>query len=93
MVQPSRKEAGENHNPGWVNSLVGLPWIEGQRLGSRTPEGREWYRRYFESAITVPGARFDLDVIGRYTRPDIFPLKVNTSPHAAVSLAPTCDPS
>jgi nitrilase len=27
----------------------------GIRVGSRTPEGREWFRRYFDSAITVPG--------------------------------------
>lgn len=27
----------------------------GARLGSRTPEGREDFRRYFESAIAVPG--------------------------------------
>ena len=27
----------------------------GARLGSRSPEGREDYRRYFESSITVPG--------------------------------------
>jgi nitrilase len=28
----------------------------GARVGSRRPEGREWFRRYFESAIEVPGA-------------------------------------
>lgn len=27
----------------------------GVRVGSRSPEGREWFRRYFEAAITVPG--------------------------------------
>lgn len=27
----------------------------GARVGSRTPEGRDDFRRYFESAITVPG--------------------------------------
>ena len=27
----------------------------GARVGSRTPEGREWFRRYFASAIDVPG--------------------------------------
>ena len=27
----------------------------GARVGSRSPEGREWFRRYFESAIGVPG--------------------------------------
>jgi nitrilase len=27
----------------------------GARLGSRTPEGREEFRRYFESAIDLPG--------------------------------------
>ncbi len=27
----------------------------GARVGSRSPEGREWFRRYFESAIAVPG--------------------------------------
>src|SRR6185295_14066288 len=28
----------------------------GARVGSRTPEGRAMFRRYFESAIDVPGA-------------------------------------
>jgi nitrilase len=27
----------------------------GVRVGSRSPEGRDWFRRYFEAAITVPG--------------------------------------
>ncbi len=27
----------------------------GARVGMRTPEGRKWFRRYFESAIAVPG--------------------------------------
>jgi nitrilase len=27
----------------------------GARVGSRSPEGREWFRRYYESAISVPG--------------------------------------
>ena len=27
----------------------------GARVGSRTPEGRKEFRRYFESAIDVPG--------------------------------------
>lgn len=27
----------------------------GARVGSRTPEGREWFRRYWESALDVPG--------------------------------------
>ena len=27
----------------------------GARVGSRTPEGRDWFRRYFEAAIEVPG--------------------------------------
>lgn len=27
----------------------------GARVGSRSPEGREWFRRYSESAIPVPG--------------------------------------
>ncbi len=27
----------------------------GAKVGSRSPEGREWFRRYFDSAITVPG--------------------------------------
>ena len=27
----------------------------GARVGSRSAEGREWFRRYFESAIPVPG--------------------------------------
>ena len=31
----------------------------GAPVGSRSPEGREWFRRYFDSAITVPGAETD----------------------------------
>ena len=31
----------------------------GAPVGSRSSEGREWFRRYFESAITVPGAETD----------------------------------
>ena len=27
----------------------------GAKLGMRTPEGRKWFRKYFESAIDVPG--------------------------------------
>jgi nitrilase len=29
----------------------------GARIGTRSAEGREWFRRYFESAIDVPGPR------------------------------------
>ena len=32
----------------------------GARLGSRSPEGREDFRRYYASAITVPGPQCDL---------------------------------
>lgn len=32
----------------------------GARLGSRTPQGREDYRRYYESAIGVPGPQSEL---------------------------------
>ena len=32
----------------------------GIRLGSRTEEGRDWFRRYFEGAIEVPGPEADL---------------------------------
>ncbi len=31
----------------------------GARVGSRTPEGRDWFRRYFDSAIAVPGQECD----------------------------------
>ena len=27
----------------------------GARVGMRSPEGRKWFRAYFESAVTVPG--------------------------------------
>lgn len=27
----------------------------GVRVGSRSPEGRDWFRRYFDAAITIPG--------------------------------------
>ena len=31
----------------------------GARVGSRSAEGREWFRRYYESAIDVPGPECD----------------------------------
>ena len=31
----------------------------GTKVGGRTPEGRVWFRRYFESAIDVPGPAVD----------------------------------
>ena len=31
----------------------------GTTVGSRTPEGREWFRRYWESSIDVPGPAVD----------------------------------
>ena len=36
----------------------------------------------------IPRARFDLDVTGHYARPDVFQLKVNTSPMPAVEMVP-----
>ena len=38
----------------------------GARVGSRTPEGREDFRRYFDSAVDVPGPAADL--LGRVAR-------------------------
>jgi nitrilase len=38
----------------------------GARVGSRTPEGREWFRRYHAAAIEVPGAETAL--IGEVAR-------------------------
>ncbi|MGH9672890.1 MAG: nitrilase-related carbon-nitrogen hydrolase, partial [Bryobacteraceae bacterium] len=38
----------------------------GARVGSRTPEGRRWFRRYFESALDVPGP--DADRLGGAAR-------------------------
>ena len=32
----------------------------GAVIGDRTPEGREWYRRYWESSIDVPGESVDV---------------------------------
>ncbi|MEO0974828.1 MAG: nitrilase-related carbon-nitrogen hydrolase, partial [Pseudomonadota bacterium] len=31
----------------------------GARVGSRTPEGRDWFRRYYESAIDMSGPQFE----------------------------------
>jgi nitrilase len=31
----------------------------GARVGSRTPEGREWFRRYWDSSVDVPGPVVD----------------------------------
>ncbi len=38
----------------------------GARVGSRTPEGREDFRRYFESAVDVPGPA--VDFLGKVAR-------------------------
>src|SRR4051812_46521535 len=38
----------------------------GARVGRRSPEGREQFRRYFESAIDVPGPA--TEAIGRAAR-------------------------
>jgi nitrilase len=38
----------------------------GARVGSRTPEGRDDFRRYFDSAVEVPGAQ--CDAIGQAAR-------------------------
>ena len=38
----------------------------GARVGMRTPEGREDFRRYFASAVDVPGP--DVDYLGRVAR-------------------------
>lgn len=38
----------------------------GAHVGSRSPEGREWFRRYHDSAIDVPGA--DCDALGEIAR-------------------------
>ena len=32
----------------------------GTRVGMRSPEGRRWFRRYFESAVDVPGPAVDV---------------------------------
>jgi nitrilase len=37
----------------------------GARVGSRSPEGREWFRRYYESAISAPGP--EVAAIGEIT--------------------------
>jgi nitrilase len=46
----------------------------GARVGSRTPEGREDFRRYFESAVDVPGPA--VDFLGRVARENRFHLAV-----------------
>jgi nitrilase len=38
----------------------------GARVGSRTPQGRDWFARYHASAIMVPGA--ETDMIGEVAR-------------------------
>ncbi len=38
----------------------------GARVGSRTPEGREWFRRYWEASVDVPGPA--TEAIGRIAR-------------------------
>src|SRR5436305_7566786 len=38
----------------------------GVRVGSRTPEGRELFRRYWDSAVDVPGPA--VDVLGTAAR-------------------------
>jgi nitrilase len=55
-------------NPGWsatdrlprgVHFRVPQGIDFGARVGMRSPEGRKWFRTYFESAITVPGPEVD----------------------------------
>jgi nitrilase len=38
----------------------------GARVGSRTPAGREWFRRYYEAAIAVPGP--ETEALGEVAR-------------------------
>jgi nitrilase len=38
----------------------------GARVGSRSPEGRDWFRRYYEAAIAVPGP--EVEAVGAVAR-------------------------
>jgi hypothetical protein len=76
----------------------------GARIGTRSPEGREDFRRYYDNAIEVVGvgtiriaeldrrliarAKFDLDVAGHYARPDVFHLTVNSAELTSVEFQP-----
>ncbi len=51
----------------------------GARIGMRTPEGREDFRRYIDLDEIARG-NYDLGVVGHYARPDIFRLHVNERP-------------
>ncbi|MEH3106643.1 MAG: carbon-nitrogen hydrolase family protein [Sphingomonas fennica] len=48
-------------------------------------EGREGLLTAAIDTATLAGARYDLDVVGHYARPDVFRLEVDERPRAAVS--------
>ncbi|HEX2493902.1 MAG TPA: carbon-nitrogen hydrolase family protein, partial [Steroidobacter sp.] len=56
----------------------------GARLGSRSPEGREDFRRYYENAIEVPGP--DCDWIGTVARDNAVHLVVGVIERAGATL-------
>jgi len=60
----------------------------GCRVGSRTPEGREWFRRYFEGAITIPGP--ETAVLGDLARATGMTLAVGVLERAGATLYCTC---
>ena len=56
----------------------------GARVGVRTPEGREWFRRYHASAVDVPGP--SVDRLGEIARAHSVELVVGVVERAVVTL-------
>ena len=62
----------------------------GARVGMRSPEGREQFRRYFESAIDVPGPATEAIVDGRAAAPRAISSSASSSATAARCTARRC---
>ena len=54
----------EGENPSGLRRTLGVGDLImlsiGAVIGSRSPEGRDWYRRYWESSVDVPGEAVDV---------------------------------
>ena len=67
--------------------IPGYPKGQNYRLvvGARDPAGREEFRLYLGD---IGRGKFDFDVVGHYSRPDVFQLIVNEAPMLPVVTKP-----